>query len=76
MSVPPHYTWLQKRFHKFRNSLRSGPFFANKEQNSNKNFKNNNGLNNPPKRICDSLAPKTNLPELETFLTAVKCDLF
>ena len=35
------------------------------EQNSNNNFRNNNRVNNPPKRKSNSLAPKTNLTSAE-----------
>ena len=74
---PPHYNWLQlqKDFDRFRNSLRSRVFFSNKEEISNNNFRNANGGNNPSKNKSYWSAPKTNSPELETFLTSVKRDL-
>ena len=76
--VLPYYNWLQlqKDFDKLRNSLRSRVFFANKEQNSNNNFRDNNRVNNLPKKKFDWSAPKTNSPELKTFLTSVERDLF
>ena len=76
--VPPHYNWLQlqKDFVKFRNSLRSRVFFTNIEQISNNNFRNNNGVKNIPKKKSYCSAPKTNSPELETFLTSAERDLF
>ena len=46
------------------------------EETSNKNFRNNNGVNNSPKKKPNCSAPKTNSPELETFLTSVERDLF
>ena len=74
--VPPHYNWLQLQedFDKFRNSLRSCVFCANKEQNSNNNFRNNNDVNNPLKKKSSWSAPKTNSSELDIFLTFVARD--
>ena len=78
MPLPPRYNWLQsqKDFDKFRNSLRSRVFFANKEQNSNCNFRNNLEVNNSPKKKSNWLAPRINSRGLDTFLTSVKRDLF
>ena len=58
--VPPHYNWLKlkKDFDRFSHSLRSRVFFANKEQNSNNNLRNNNGVNNPPKTKSNWSEPK------------------
>ena len=74
MAVPSHYIWLQlqKDFNRFRNKLRSTVFFANKEENSNNNFRNNNEVNNPLKKKSNWSAPKSSLPEFETFLTLLK----
>ena len=64
--APPHYNWLQlqKDFDKFWNSLRSRVFFANKEQNSNKTFRNNTGVNNPPKKKSNWSAPSSDFTKL------------
>ena len=74
VAVPSHYIWLQlqKDFNRFRNKLRSTVFFANKEENSNNNFRNNNEVNNPLKKKSNWSAPKSSLPEFETFLTLLK----
>ena len=74
MAVPAHDNWLQlqKVFDSFRNGLRSYVFFGNKEQNSNNNFRNNNEVNNPLKKKSNWSAPKSSLPEFETFLTLLK----
>ena len=74
VAVPSHYIWLQlqKDFDRFRNKLRNTVFFANKEENSNNNFRNNNEVNNPLKKKSNWSAPKSSLPEFETFLTLLK----
>ena len=41
---------MQKDFSRFRNRLKGDVSFANKEENSNSNFRNNNGVNNPPNK--------------------------
>ena len=50
--VPPHYIWLQlqKHFDRSTNSLKSRVSFANKNEISSNNFRNNNGVNNPPEK--------------------------
>ena len=76
--VPPHYNWLQlqKDIDRFRNSLRSRVIFSKKDQTSNSNFRNNNEVNNPPKKKSNWSALKPNSTELQTFLTSVERDLF
>ena len=75
-STTLHWLQSQKDFDKFRNSLRTRVFFANKEQNSNNNFRNNIEVNNSPKKKSNWLAPRINSCELDTFLISVKRDLF
>ena len=75
--VPPHYNWLQlkKDFDRFSHSLRSRVFFANKEQNSNNNLRNNNGVKNEKRNLIGQ-NQKTNSPKLDTFVTSFEIDLF
>ena len=72
--VPSHYNWLQlqKDVDRFRNSLGSRVLFSNKDQTSKNNFRNNNEVNNPPKKKSNWSALKTNSTELQTFLISVK----
>ena len=73
VQVPPSYNWLQVQinFDSFRNRIRVCYLFKDKNSNYTPNVE---GL--PTKKSLKWRSPKTNCPELETFLTSAEKDLF
>lgn len=74
--TPLNYDWLQlqKDFDSFRNRIRARYIFRNK--NSNNNDTSNIEIKNPPRKPSAWIAPKTNSPELETFISNIERSLF
>jgi len=72
--TPSHFDWLQlqKDFDAFRNRLRARFIFKDSAPVN----QSHRDSSYPPKKTSKWSAPKTNSPEIETFLSSVERDLF